>query len=49
MGFGSEGSERSFAMALKSRQQAEAEVLVTRPMWPSTALICLRVQRAMSG
>ena len=32
-----------------SRQQAEAVVLVTRPICPRTALICLRVQRAMCG
>ena len=48
-GYGSAGGERSFTMAEKSRQQAEAVVLVTRPICPRTALICLRVQRAMCG
>ena len=36
-------------MALRSRQQAEAVVLVTRPVCPRTAFICLRLQRAIFG
>ena len=46
---GSTGGDKSFAMAVKSRQHAAAVELVTRPMCPSTALICFLVQRAMSG
>ena len=41
--------KKSFAMAVKSRQHAAAVELVTRPMCPSTALICFLVQRARSG
>ena len=43
------GVLRSLAIALKVRQQAAAAVLVIRPMCPRTTLICLPVQRAISG
>ena len=45
----STGGVRSFAMAVKFRQHADAVVQVTRPRCPRTALICLLVQRAMAG
>ena len=45
----SAGGERSLAMAANSRQQAEEVELVTRPIYPRTALISLRVQGAISG
>ena len=38
------GGDRSFAMAVKSRQHADAAELVTRLICPRTALICLRVE-----
>ena len=39
----------SLAIALNSRQQVAVVVLVTRPMCPKTALICLPVHKAISG
>ena len=43
------GGESSRAVAVNSRQQAEAVEQVTRSIWLNTALICLRVQFAISG
>ena len=48
-GRGSEGGLRSLAMVRNSRQQASVVALVIRPMRPKTVLICLLVQRAISG
>ena len=43
------GRVSSLAIAVKSRQHAEAVELVIRPMYPRATLICLRLQRAILG
>ena len=49
-GEGSEaGGESLRAIAVKSRQHAAVVEHVIRPIWLKTALICLRVQFAISG
>ena len=40
---------RSRSVMMKSRQQAVVVAQVILPIYPSTALICFREQRAISG